>query len=125
MAATPLVFAPGEVVILRDDDLFRAKPLRRLNPARDRFLHMVGNTSVFRYRIGAHSEIVETYLADPRAAAARASSKVSATTQAMAATCSAVSSSPSTTSAVMILLMLAIGRGESSPAERCSPSAPR
>ena len=36
----PFFEVPGEVVILRDDDLFRAKPLRRLNPARDRFLHM-------------------------------------------------------------------------------------
>ena len=62
---------PGEVVILRDDDLFRAKPLRRVNPARDRFLHMVGNTSVFRFRVGAHPEVVATYVADPAAAQAR------------------------------------------------------
>lgn len=61
----------GRFCILRDDDLFRAKPLRRLNAARDRFLHMVGNTSVFRYGIGAHPEVVETYIADPAAAQAR------------------------------------------------------
>ena len=67
----PFFDLAGDFLILRDDDLFRPKPLRRVVPARDRFLHMVGNTSVFRYRIGAHSEIVETYLADPRAAAAR------------------------------------------------------
>ncbi|WP_136683410.1 hypothetical protein [Falsirhodobacter xinxiangensis] len=62
---------PGEFLILRDDDLFRPKPLRRLTPARDRFMHMVGNTSVFRYVIGAHPEVLETYVADPAAAAAR------------------------------------------------------
>lgn len=67
----PFFDHPGEVVILRDDDLFRAKPLRRINAARDQFLHMVGNTSVFRYRIGAHPEVVESYLADPAAAARR------------------------------------------------------
>ncbi|KGJ15560.1 hypothetical protein [Paracoccus sanguinis] len=67
----PFFEVPGEVVILRDDDLFRAKPLRRLNPARDRFLHMVGNTSVFRYRVGAHPQVVRAYLDDPAAAAAR------------------------------------------------------
>ena len=67
----PFVDHPGEVVILRDDDLFRAKPLRRLRPARDRFLHMVGNTSVFRFRLGAHGDVLDRYLADPAAAAAR------------------------------------------------------
>ncbi|RJL18350.1 hypothetical protein [Paracoccus siganidrum] len=66
----PFFSLPGEVLIIRDDDLFRPKPLRRLRPARDRFLHMVGNTSVFRFRIGNHAEILETYLADPIAAAA-------------------------------------------------------
>jgi len=56
------------VRIIRDDDLFRAKPLRRLNPKRDQFLHTVGNSSVFRYEIGAHSYILEAYRADPKAA---------------------------------------------------------
>ncbi|MFN3273805.1 MAG: hypothetical protein ACK41U_03980 [Paracoccus sp. (in: a-proteobacteria)] len=68
---TPLFDHPGAFVILRDDDLFRPKPLRRINPARDRFLHMVGNTSVFRFRIGAHPEVLDSYLADPAAAARR------------------------------------------------------
>lgn len=67
----PFFDQPGEVVIVRDDDLFRPKPLRRLNPARDRFLHSVGNTSVFRFRIGAHPQVLDAYLADPSAAAAR------------------------------------------------------
>lgn len=67
----PFFDHPGRFVILRDDDLFRPKPLRRLNRSRDRFLHMVGNTSVFRYEIGAHPEIVETYVTDPQAAARR------------------------------------------------------
>jgi hypothetical protein len=62
---------PGDFLIIRDDDLFRAKPLRRINPARDRFLHSVGNSSVFRYEIGAHSYILDAYLADPAAATAR------------------------------------------------------
>jgi len=66
---SPFFDLPGEVVILRDDDLFRPKPLRRLNRTRDRFLHMVGNTSVFRFRIGAHPEVLDKYLADPAAAA--------------------------------------------------------
>ncbi|WP_347267115.1 hypothetical protein [Paracoccus sp. (in: a-proteobacteria)] len=60
---------PGQFLIIRDDDLFRAKPLRRLNPGRDRFLHMVGNSSVFRYRVGAHGDVLDAYLADPAAAA--------------------------------------------------------
>mgnify|MGYP001203913485 CR=1 FL=1 len=65
------LYMPGDFLAIRDDDLFRRKPLRRLNPARDRFLHMVGNTSVFRFIVGAHPEILDTYLADPAGAAAR------------------------------------------------------
>jgi hypothetical protein len=61
---------PGRFLIIRDDDLFRLKPLRKLNPARDRFLHSVGNSSVFRYEIGQHADIVDAYLADPAGAAA-------------------------------------------------------
>ena len=61
---------PGRFLIIRDDDLFRAKPLRKLNPARDRFLHSVGNSSVFRFEIGAHGDILDAYLADPAAASA-------------------------------------------------------
>jgi hypothetical protein len=62
---------PGAVRILRDDDLFRPKPLRRLRPARDRFLHSVGNSSVFRYEVGAHSYVLEDFLADPAGATQR------------------------------------------------------
>ena len=51
-------------------NLFRRKPLRKLNPARDRFLHSVGNSSVFRYRAGEHGDILDNYLADPAAATA-------------------------------------------------------
>ena len=61
---------PGKFLIIRDDDLFRHKPLRKLNPARDRFLHSVGNSSVFRYDIGQHADILEAYLTDPAAATA-------------------------------------------------------
>ncbi|MDH2326610.1 hypothetical protein QCN27_06990 [Cereibacter sp. SYSU M97828] len=58
----------GTFLILRDDDLFRKKPLRRLNPARDRFLHSVGNSSVFRFELGAHRYILDAFVADPAAA---------------------------------------------------------
>lgn len=64
----PFFDLEGEFFVVRDDDLFRSKPLRRVNPGRDRFLHSVGNSSVFRYRIGAHSYILDAYLADPAAA---------------------------------------------------------
>ncbi|MCE6952503.1 hypothetical protein LAZ40_13585 [Cereibacter sphaeroides] len=64
----PFLDLPGAFRIIRDDDLFRAKPLRRLNPSRDRFLHSVGNSSVFRFEIGAHTYILDAYLADPAAA---------------------------------------------------------
>ena len=67
----PFFDLPGDFFIIRDDDLFRRKPLRRINPARDRFLHSVGNSSVFRYRIGAHGYVLDAYLADPAAATAR------------------------------------------------------
>jgi len=62
---------PGRFLIIRDDDLFRPKPLRKLNPARDRFLHSVGNSSVFRFEIGQHTYILDAYLADPKGAAER------------------------------------------------------
>lgn len=64
----PFFDLPGEFLIIRDDDLFRHKPLRKLNPARDRFLASVGNSSVFRYEIGAHAYILDAFLADPSAA---------------------------------------------------------
>jgi hypothetical protein len=66
----PFFSEPGRFLIIRDDDLFRRKPLRKLNPERDRFLHSVGNSSVFRYQIGEHQDILDTYLADPAAATA-------------------------------------------------------
>jgi hypothetical protein len=62
---------PGAFRIQRDDDLFRAKPLRRLNPARDAFLRSVGNSSVFRFELGAHGYILDAFLADPAGATAR------------------------------------------------------
>jgi hypothetical protein len=58
------------VTMLRDDTLFRPKPLRRINPARDAFLASVGNSSVFLYEVGAHGYILDSYLADPEAAMA-------------------------------------------------------
>ena len=67
---SPFFDLPGNFYIIRDDDLFRPKRLRRIRRRRDRFLRMVGNTSVFRFRLGSHPEVLETYLADPAAAAA-------------------------------------------------------
>jgi hypothetical protein len=67
----PFFDLPGDFFIIRDDDLFRPKPLRRLNPERDAFLHSVGNSSVFRYELGAHGYILDTFLADPSDATAR------------------------------------------------------
>jgi hypothetical protein len=66
----PFFDLPGPFFIIRDDDLFRAKPLRRVNPARDRFLHSVGNSSVFRFEIGKYGYVLDAYLADPQAATA-------------------------------------------------------
>jgi hypothetical protein len=67
-ALDPFFDLPGPFFIIRDDDLFRAKPLRRLNAERDRFLHSVGNSSVFRFEVGAHRYILDAYLTDPQAA---------------------------------------------------------
>lgn len=64
----PFFDLPGDFFIIRDDDLFRTKPLRKINRARDTFLHSVGNSSVFRYEIGAHGYILDAYVADPVAA---------------------------------------------------------
>lgn len=65
---TPFFDLPGDFYIIRDDDLFRPKPLRKINPERDKFLHGVGNSSVFRFEIGQHTYILDAYLADPSAA---------------------------------------------------------
>ena len=70
-ALDPFFDLPGRFLIVRDDDLFRAKPLRRLRPQRDRFLASVGNSSVFRFEIGAQRYILDTYVADPKGATER------------------------------------------------------
>ena len=44
------------------------KPLRKLNPAKDRFLNRVGNSSVFKMEMGAHSDILDEFVRDPAAA---------------------------------------------------------
>lgn len=67
----PFFEQPGRFLIIRDDELFRPKPLRRLRPARDRFLASVGNSSVFRFEAGEHAYILDAYVADPVGAAAR------------------------------------------------------
>lgn len=61
---------PGKFFIIRDDDLFRPKLLRKVNAVRDRFLHSVGNSSVFRFEIGQHAYILDAYLKDPLSASA-------------------------------------------------------
>lgn len=67
----PFFQYPGIVPMIRDDDLFRRKPLRKLRPERDRFLSTVGNSSVFRYEIGSHAYVVEEFCQDPASAQAR------------------------------------------------------
>lgn len=64
----PFFRLPGRFVIIRDMDLFRDKPLRRLKPRRNRFLNTVGNSSVFRFELGEHPYILDNYLQDPVAA---------------------------------------------------------
>ncbi len=64
----PFFDHPGKFLIVRDDDLFRHKPLRKLNATRDAFLHSVGNSSVFRFEAGQHRYILDAFVADPDAA---------------------------------------------------------
>jgi hypothetical protein len=64
----PFFDHPGDVVMIRDMDLFRSKPLRILNPKRKRFLDCVGNSSVFRIEIGAHSDVLDCFIQNPLAA---------------------------------------------------------
>lgn len=60
---------PGAVPIIRDSDLFRSKHLRALfQSKRHRFLEMVGNSSVFRFRAGAHEHVLKRFVADPSGA---------------------------------------------------------
>ncbi|CAM3794310.1 hypothetical protein PAYE108092_07805 [Paracoccus yeei] len=55
----PFFDLQGAFHTIRDDDLFRPKPLRRINAERDRFLHSVGNSSIFRYVVGDHADILD------------------------------------------------------------------
>ena len=67
----PFFELPGAFHIIRDDDLFRPKtPAQDQTRKRDAFLHSVGNSSVFRYEVGAHSYILDAFVADPKAATA-------------------------------------------------------
>lgn len=61
----PFFDQPGNVVMIRDMDLFRAKPLRVLNPGRKHFLDRVGNSSVFRMEMGAHGDVLDIFIKDP------------------------------------------------------------
>ena len=70
-ALDPFFELPGSFRIIRDADLFRSKLRRKLNPERDRFLRMIGNSSVFRFGIGEHAYILDTFVADPDAATRR------------------------------------------------------
>lgn len=64
----PFFDHPEKFVIIRDMDLFRSKPLRKLSPNKDRFLNSVGNSSVFKMEMGAHSDILDEFVRDPVAA---------------------------------------------------------
>jgi hypothetical protein len=62
----PFLQHPGDFCVLRDAQLFRPRWTRRvLRPRREAFYQRVANTSVFRYRIGAHADALERYNADP------------------------------------------------------------
>lgn len=55
---------PGEVCIIRDAELFPDRWLRRLRPARRAFYQKVGNSSVFRFHIGRHTDVLRRYVDD-------------------------------------------------------------
>jgi hypothetical protein len=61
---------PGQFLIIRDDDLALPKPLRWLNPRRALTLRRVGNSSVFRFEIGAHPDVLASFVNDPASAIA-------------------------------------------------------
>lgn len=56
---------PGRFVAVRDGDLFRFKPIDLLRPEQRRLKRVVGNTSVFRWRIGEFTDIPERFERDP------------------------------------------------------------
>ncbi|MDX1920584.1 MAG: hypothetical protein SFU25_07630 [Candidatus Caenarcaniphilales bacterium] len=59
----PFFDLPGEFLIIRDDDLYNRKVLRSIfYPKYDEFRQAVGNTSVFRYKIGAHDDIYQEFI---------------------------------------------------------------
>lgn len=64
----PFFELPGSFRIIRDDHLAPPKPLRWIRPRRARRLVRIGNSSVFRFRIGAHPEVLDDFLRDPQAA---------------------------------------------------------
>ncbi len=70
-ALDPFFELPGRFRIIRDADLFRPKLRRKFNPERDRFLRMIGNSSVFRFAIGEQAYILDAFAADPGAATQR------------------------------------------------------
>lgn len=61
---------PGSFPIIRDDWLGPPKPLRWLWPKRAQRLSRIGNTSVFRFRLGAHAGMLDVFHADPEGAVA-------------------------------------------------------
>ena len=63
---------PGEVCVIRDAELFRPRPSRRLfRPRREAFYQRVGNTSVFRFQAGAHADLLTRFNRDHEAVVAR------------------------------------------------------
>ncbi|MCC7407826.1 MAG: hypothetical protein IT442_07120 [Phycisphaeraceae bacterium] len=67
----PFFDLPGPFRVIRDDELFPPKLHHRLRPRRYHYLPDVGNTSVFRFEVGRHADILDAYLADPAAATSR------------------------------------------------------
>ncbi len=52
---------PGEFCVVRDVDLFRTKWVDLFRPQQRRWRPLIGNTSVFRFEIGAHAGLVQRY----------------------------------------------------------------
>lgn len=63
----PFLQHAGDFCVVRDADLFKPKLIDAFRPARVEAYGKVGNTSVFRYRIGQFAHLVERFERDPQA----------------------------------------------------------
>jgi hypothetical protein len=64
---TPFFELPGQLCVVRDADLFRRKWVDWFRPQRRAQYARVGNTSVFRFPVGAFDSLVQAFEADPEA----------------------------------------------------------